>query len=181
MSKIVKTLEAVEIGKVFEVGGVEFIKFPGGADGQTVAVAKGIICRSEFGKTNNFKESAILKNLNKEFLPKIVEAVGEDNVCEFETDLTTLDGLKTYGTMKSKVSLPTLDFYRENVEIFDEYNPGIWWWLATPFSAEPHYKKCYWIESVSPSGGVCNDDYGRNRGVRPLLIFVSNISVSCEE
>ena len=181
MSKITKTLETVEIGKVFEVGGVEFIKFPGRTDGETIAVAKDIAFRSAFGKTNNFEESDVLKKLKKDFLPQIIEAVGEDNVCEFEIDLTTLDGLKSYGTIKSKVSLPTLDFYRENVEIFDKYNPDIWWWLATPFSAEPHYKNCYWVECVSPSGGVVNNVYYNNFGVRPLLIFVSNIYVSCEE
>ena len=181
MSKIVKTLEAVEIGKVFEVGGVEFIKFPGGADGQTIAVAKEIAFKSTFGKNNNFEKSDILKKLNKDFLPKVIDAVGADNVCVFETDLITLDGLKTYGTMKSKVSLPTFDFYRKNVDIFDKYNLGIWWWLATPFSAEPHYKDCYWVECVSPSGNFYYDNFCSNCGVRPLLIFVSDISVSCEE
>lgn len=181
MSKITKKLENVEIGKTFEVGGVEFIKFPSGADGQTVAVAKDIAFRSAYGKTNNLDKSDILKKLNKDFLPGIIAAVGEENVCEFETDLTTLDGLKTYGTMTLKVSLPTLDFYRANVEIFDKYNPDTWWWLATPFSAEPHYTNCYWVECVAPSGLI--DDYGFSNiyGVRPLLIFVSDISVSCEE
>ena len=181
MSKNTKTLENVEIGKVFEVGGVEFIKFPGGIDGQTVAVAKDIAFCSVFGTNNNFAESDVLKKLNKDFLPKIVAAVGEENVCEFETDLTTLDGLKTYGTMKSKVSLPTFDFYRANVEIFDKYNPECWWWLATPFSAEPHYEDCWWIECVSPSGIISNGSCSLNYGVRPILVFVSDISVSCEE
>ena len=53
MSKIVKTLESVEVGKTFEVGGVEFIKFPGGADGQTIAVAKEIAFKNIFGKSND--------------------------------------------------------------------------------------------------------------------------------
>ena len=181
MSKTMKVLETVETGKIFEVGGVEFIKFPGGADGQTVAVAKDIAFHSTFGNNNNFAESGILEKLNKDFLPKIVAAVGEDNVCEFETDLTTLDGLKIYGVMKSKVSLPTFDFYRANVEIFDNYKPETWWWLSTPDSAEPHYKDCWWIVCVSPSGFIGNGSYNSDDGVRPILIFVSDISVSCEE
>ena len=181
MSKITKKLEHVEIGKTFEVGGVEFIKFPSRADDQTVAVAKDIAFRSIFGNNNNFAESDILKKLNKDFLPGIIAAVGEDNVCEFETELTTLDGLKTYGTMTSKVSLPTLDFYRENVEIFDKYNPDTWWWLSTPFSAEPHYKDCWWVECVAPSGDISISIYDSDNGVRPLLTFVSDISVSVGE
>ena len=181
MSKITKTLETVENGKVFEVGGIDFIKFPGGAAGQTIAVAKEIVFRSMYGNNNNFEDSDILKKLNNEVLPGIIEAAGEENVCEFETDLTTLDGLKTYGVMKSKISLPTLDFYRKNVEIFDRYNPECWWWLATSFSADPHYEDCYWAECVSPSGYIYDSDFGSHGGVRPVLIFVSDISVSCEE
>lgn len=181
MSKITKKLENVEIGKTIEVGGIEFIKFPGGADGHAIAVAKDSAFRSTFGKTNNLAESDILKKLNNDFLPGIIAAVGEENVCEFETDLTTLDGLKIYGTMKSKVSLPTLDFYRANVEIFDKYNPDTRWWLATPFSAEPHYKDCWWVECVAPSGDIGYNFYDFYGGVRPILIFVSDISVSCKE
>lgn len=181
MSKITKKLETVEIGKVFEVGGVEFIKFPGGEDGKTIAVAKEIAFRSVFGNNNNFADSDILKKLNKDFLPGIIAAVGENNVCEFETDLITLDGLKTYGTIKSKISLPTLDFYRANVEIFDKYKIDAWWWLATPDSAEPHYKDCWWVDCVAPSGDINYYRYYGNDGVRPILIFVSDISVSCEE
>ena len=83
--------------------------------------------------------------------------------------------------MESKVSLPTLDFYRANVAIFDEYKVDDWWWLATPESAQPHSAPD-WILCVAPSGcvdgGGCYDDYG---GVRPFLRFVSSISVSCEE
>jgi hypothetical protein len=181
MSKITKKLSAIEIGKTFEVDGIEFIKFPGGDEGQTISVSRDIIDRSTFGTNNNFAESKILKKLNSDFLPGIIAAVGAENVCEFETDLTTLDGLKTYGTMKSKVSLPTFDFYRTNVEIFDKYNPDMWWWLSTPDSAEPHYEDCSWISCVAPSGRICNYDCRNYGGVRPILIFVSDISVSCEE
>lgn len=180
MSKIVKNLENVEIGKTFEVGGIEFIKF-NDLNGQTAVVAKDIVFHSEYGLNNNFAESDILSKLTKDFIPKIVDAVGENNICEFETDLTTLDGLKTYGTIKSKVSLPTLDFYRTNVKIFDEYKPDTWWWFATPDSAEPHYKDCPWVKCVAPSGDIYVKYFNVNIGVRPFLIFVSTISVSCEE
>ena len=154
MSKIIKKLENVEIGKTFEVGGIEFIKF-NDINGQTAVVAKDIVFHSEYGLNNNFAESDILSKLTKDFIPKIVDAVGENNLCEFETDLTSLDGLKTYGKIKSKVSLPTFDFYRTNVKIFDEYNPNTWWWLATPDSVAPHRGANWpWIVCVAPSGCV---------------------------
>ena len=119
--------------------------------------------------------------MEKEILPKIIEAVGEENILTFKTDLTALDGLKPYTDLESKISLPTLDFYRANVEIFDKHNPGTWWWLATPESAQPHCDP-NWIVCVSPSGcvggGLCGG--GGVVGVRPFLIFHTSIFESSE-
>lgn len=179
MSKVTKELSAVEVGSVFEVTGMEFIKFPE-AMGQTPVVAKETVFSSEFGKDNDLRNSKVYKRLSEEILPRIAEEIGEGSICEFKTDLTALDGLKPYGEMTSKISLPTLDFYRENVEIFDKYKPDEWWWLATPESVKPHDNP-YWTLRVSPSGGVFFGNYFYVCGVRPLLYFVSSIFVSCDE
>lgn len=174
-----KTLfPGVKPGETFMIGDAEFIRFAD-VDGQTPVVMKGISFRSRFGNNNDFRSSNILKRLQEEILPKIVETVGEENVCEFETDLTTLDGLKTYGTMKSRISLPTLDFYRANADIFGQHKPDVWWWLATPDSARPNDDP-EWVLCVSPSGfiGIGGCIYG-DYGVRPFLIFKSSIFESC--
>ena len=83
--------------------------------------------------------------------------------------------------MDSKISLPTFDFYRKNVSIFDKYKLDKWWWLATPDTAYPH-KDVNWVVCVSPSGRVINY-YGSNDDsvVRPFLCFASSIYVSCED
>ena len=167
----------VEDGGTFEVDGIVFIKFPS-VDGKTPVVAKNILCNSKFGETPNFADSYILSWLESQVLPGIIEAVGEENVCEFETDLTTLDGLKPYHMKPTKISLPTFDFYRANVGIFDKYPVRKWWWLATPDTALPHCD-ADWGVSVSPSGcfsNICNGDFG----VRPILFFVSSIFGSSE-
>ena len=169
----------VKDGETFTVAGMEFIKFPS-ADGKTPVVMKGIAFHSRFGNNNDLRESVVLQKLQKDILPKIVEAIGEENVFTFQTDLTTLDGLKPYGVMEAKISLPTFDFYRTNVEIFDKYNPEKWWWLATPESAKPHYDPT-WVVCVSPSGCVDNYYYDIDYGVRPFLIFNSSIFESSEE
>ncbi len=176
-----KTMELskIEISKTFKIGEVEFIKFKE-VDGVTVAVAKDVVFHSVIGNNNNFAESTPLERLTKEFLTKIAEVVGEENICEFETDLTTLDGLKPYENLKSKVGLVTLDFYRENVKTFDMYMPDCYWWLATPESARPHDAP-NWVLCVSPSGCVSFNICIYNYGVRPVLHFVSSISVSCDE
>lgn len=172
-------IASVKDGETFSVGGVEFIKFPE-VNGTTPAVAKDIVFRSRFGDNNDFRCSDVLKKLESEFLPEIIAAVGEENVCSIKTDLTALDGMKPYGVMESKVSLPTLDFYRENVEIFDKYNPDTWWWLATPESAQPHCNP-HWVTCVAPSGFVNNGNYNYDDcGVRPFLSFNSSIFESSE-
>ena len=170
----------VKDGETFKIGDIEFIKFPD-MGGVTPVVTKDSVFKSEFGSNNNLAESRVLKRLENEFLPKITAAIGEENICTIETDLTTLDGLNPYGKMTSRVSLPTFDFYRANVAIFDRHKIDKWWWLATPDSAQPHYDPV-WVVCVSPSGRIDNDyshnDYG---GVRPFLLFVSSIFESSEE
>ena len=174
MSENKNLFPGVKPGETFKIGDMEFIRFADTPAG-TPVVLKGIAFRSRFGDNNDFRSSDILKKLQAEFLPKIIEAVGDENVCEFETDLTTLDGLKPYGTMKSRISLPTFDFYRANVEIFDKFKLNTWWWLATADSAKPHYTPD-WAVCVSPSGGIFNDFCDIcNNGVRPFCILKSSI------
>lgn len=169
----------VKDGETFKVGGIEFIKFPS-VDGKTPVVAKEILFDSVFGDSNNLTESKVLKKLESEVLPKIIAEVGEENVCTFRTDLTTLDGLKPYPELESRISLPTFDFYRANVEIFDKHKVDDWWWLATPDSALPHYRPV-WVVCVSPSGSINYGNYDFSYGVRPILIFESSIFGSSEE
>lgn len=172
-------IPSIKDGDTFRIGDMEFIKFPD-KDGMTPVVMKDIAFTSRFGDNNNLKESKVLQRMQEEILPKIVAAIGEESICTVKTDLTTLDGLKPYGELTSLISLPTLDFYRANVEIFDKYNPGRWWWLATPESTKPHDDP-YWTICVSPSGRIIRIDCDIVIGVRPFLNFKSSIFESLEE
>ena len=107
-------LSEVKAGKKFSIGTREYIKLSGD-DKQTICIAKDCVFDSTYGSNNNFAESKILKRLNEEILPEIEAAVGQENILEFETDLTSLDGLKTYGTMTNKISIPTFDMYRNMI------------------------------------------------------------------
>lgn len=163
----------------FTVAGIEFIKFPSEGEA-TPVMTKACLFSSRFGSNNDLRQSDVLKRMETDVLPKIIEAIGEENVLTFKTDLTTEDGLTPYGAMESKVSLPTLDFYRANVETFDEHKVKEWFWLATPESAPPH-SAANWILCVAPSGyfndGICS----RGNGVRPFFYFKSSIFESCGE
>lgn len=170
----------VKDGDTFEISSIEFIKFPD-MGGVTPVVTKNILYRSRFGNSNNLAESDLLKKLESDFLPAIAAAIGEENIATIKTDLTTLDGLKPYGVMESRISLPTLAFYRNNVDIFDKHKVGVWWWLATPESAQPHSDPS-WVVCVSPSGRICCGGYCSGViGVRPFLLFKSSIFGSSEE
>ena len=171
-----KTLAEIKIGETFKVADIEFIKFAD-KNGNTIAVAKESAFDSRFGENNNFAESRVKSRLESEVLPKIEEAVGAENIIEHEVDLLSLDGDDKWGKAKCKISLPTFDFYRHNVKIFDKYKLGKWWWLATPDTTAKHYNDD-WVVCVSPpgyfGGGISGcDDFA----VRPFIIFVSSISV----
>ena len=168
----------VEAGGIFKIGNTDYIKFPD-INGKTLVVARDILFTSSFGKDNDLRSSDVVKKLRSEYLPEIISAVGEENVLSFTTDLTALDGLHPYEDMESRVSLPTLDFYRKHVAIFDKYPVGEWWWLATPESAAPHGQPWFTL-CVSPSGIISNDYYFIGNGVRPFYILNSSIFGSCE-
>lgn len=170
----------VRDGETFTVAGIEFIKFPSVGEA-TPVMARKILFNSRFGDNNDLRSSTVLKKMEEGILPKVIAEIGEENVLTFKTDLTTVDGLTPYGVMESKVSLPTSDFYRANVQIFDQYKVADWFWLATPESAPPH-SNANWNLCVAPSGRIgivsCND---RDGGVRPFFNFNSSIFESFGE
>ena len=167
-----KALAEVAVGDTFRIAEYEFIKFAD-SNGQTTAVMKDFVFKGAFdSKTNNFAKSSIYKRLVKEVLPEIEKIVGAENIIEFETDLFTADGLDIYGKMKSRISLPTFDFYRANRAIFEKYPVKDWWWLSTANGGES------FVFCVSPLGSMYSVIYGNVIGVRPFLIFDSYIFVS---
>lgn len=169
----------IKDGETFELAGFEFIKFPS-VNGETPIVMRDYAFDSRFGNNNDLRSSDVMRRMQDEILPKIAAAVGEENLCTIKTDLATLDGLRPYGVMESKISLPTIDFYRANGEIFNKYKPSRWCWLATPESAQPNDGP-HWILCVSPSGYVYNVNYNdEDSGVRPILILKSTIFESSE-
>lgn len=169
----------VKDGEVFSIAGVEFIKFSD-KNGITTAVAKDSLGDRRFGTNNNYAESDIRKWLEEDFLPKLEKEIGTENIVEHEVDLLSLDGSEKWGKVNCKVSLPTFDFYRHNVKVFDKYKLDDWWWLATPDSTSEHYSD-NWLVCVSPGGNFNLNCYLDVNGVRPFLTFISSISISCKD
>ena len=164
-------------GKLAKIGDYEFIVLKN--NGDTIELLlKDTLENIKFDSgCNNFAKSEIREYLD-DFADKVEEIVGEENIVEHKVDLTTLDGLKDYGSCKCRASLLTFMQARENIELLDEFKISKWWWLATALSTPKHDIK-YSVCCVSPIGciyyyGFSNGDVG----VRPFCILKSNIFVS---
>lgn len=130
---------------------------------------------TQFDKNcNNYATSNVRKKLNKEFLPKLVEAVGADNILDVDIDLISDDGLDDNGSVKDKIGLLTASMYRKYNRIIENYPVDDWWWLATPYST-PHRGYHSLVRCVISSGTLYNGICNRNVGVRPFCIFSSAI------
>lgn len=144
----------------------------------------GVVCIADriksmrFGTSNDWRESKIREYLNNEFLAKIEEEIGAENIIEFERDLLSLDGLDDYGTCMDKVSLINVDEYRKYRKKIP--NAGFWWWMITPDST-PSNDDDWCSLVVSPSGYVGNYFCDSGCGVRPFCIFSPLIFESGEK
>lgn len=165
----------IEIGTTKNIGGEEFIILD--------ILENGVLCLSRNfayentpfdNNSNNYANSAIRKTLNTEYLKKISDVVGEENIIETEIDLTSDDGLDDYGKVTDKVGLLTADMYRKYNRIIEKYPVSDWWWLATAWST-PYRGYTYAVRCVCNFGALniarCNGSFG----VRPFLIFSSSI------
>ena len=169
-------LSAVKEAETFKIGKYECFVLEQFGD-STAVLLKGLLHESkEFGENNNYDGSNVDKLCN-DFAKEIEEIVGAENLLSHTVDLIADDGLKCYGSIIRKASLLTTEQYRKYVYILDEHKLDKWWWLATAYSTPKHEDKSL-IKSVSPYGGVDNDGYYRNYGVRPFCILKSNIFVS---
>lgn len=170
-------LADIAVGETFKIGEQEFIVLEQTGD-TTAIIRKKLLPDQRFGDSNNFDGSDVGRTCY-EFAAEIAAIIGEENIVEHTVDLTSDDGLKDYGTIKSRCSLLTTDLYRRYVEILDNFNPNDWWWLATAHSTKRHNNDS-WVKCVSPSGGVNSYFYCSDFvfGVRPFCILKSNIFVS---
>ena len=163
-------------GKTAKVGDYEFIVLKKNED-TIELLLKDVLCERVFDdNTKNFAESSIKEYLDN-FADILVNVIGEDNIINHTVDLTTLDGLKDYGSCECRVSLLTSRQYADNIYTIDEFKLNKWWWLANAWSTEKHDIK-YLVCCVSPDGSISYDFYYGDIGVRPFCILKSNIFVS---
>lgn len=127
--------------------------------------------------SNDWKSSGLRKYLNGEFLKKISDEVGDENIVKFERDLLSLDGQTEYEKCEDHVSLLTVDEYRKYRRLIP--NDEKWWWLITPWST-PCNDYEYPVTVVASSGDFSRRGFNCSNGVRPFCIFSSSIFESEE-
>lgn len=156
---------------IITISGADFIKFP--EENGLIPVVKLERWGSEdFGRTNNLGDSSLICELYENFLPQIEAEIGSENICQFDNDLTSLHGEKTYGTVRTRISVPTFDFYRKHKEIFDKYIDDIngYWWLSTPWTVRHRNgDQSNLCTLITSEGTVSCDRSNYGYAVRPIL------------
>lgn len=177
-----KLLKDCEIGEVVTDNiGVKWIVIRHDEDGTTKLWRKELLPDSRrFDKeNNNFYGSEIQGFLNAEYIKYVEEGFGKENLCIQEVDLTSLDGLTTYGVCKCPIRLGGIDEYRaaRKKGLFREKNSNSFW-LDTPDSTS-YDASGVWV--VHRDGYVlCRGCFWNNYSVRPFISLKSNIFVSVE-
>lgn len=171
----VKINKNIGIGDTFELAGFTWMILDINEEGY-YCLSSSIEDREFDEDSNDWKSSSLRKYLNGEYLEKICDFVGSENIISFERDLISLDGRNDYGTCEDKVSLLTFDEYRKYREVIElnEY-----WWLLTPWGVKRDgYESSEAV--VCPSGFIGNCNCFNYGGVRPFCIFDSSIFESGE-
>ena len=122
----------------------------------------------------DYKKSSLRELCEGEILNEFVTEFGEDNICENEAGLVTVDGQKVFEKLLTKVRPLTFDEAREYNDLLVNKDLPDWYWTCTPWSTKERGWE-YSVAVVSPSGRMSSDYCDSGRGVRPFCIFSSSI------
>lgn len=171
-------LKDIPAGGKFDTGIGRFIVLEQKAD-CTVVITEGLYRKNEEfdDDCTDYKKSSLRELCDGEILNEFVAEFGEDNICENEAGLVTVDGQEVFGKLLTKVRPLTFDEAREYNDLLVNKDLPDWYWTCTSWStAERDW--LYSVAVVSPSGGISNGGCSSSNGVRPLCILKSNIFVS---
>lgn len=171
-------LKDIPAGGKFDTGIGRFIVLEQKAD-CTVVITEGLYRKNEEfdDDCTDYKKSSLRELCDGEILNEFVAEFGEDNICENEARLVTVDGQEVFGKLLTKVRPVTFDEGRKYNELLVNKELSDWYWTCTSWStAERDWP--YSVAVVSPSGDFYLNSYVNSLGVRPLCILKSNIFVS---
>ena len=178
-NKVKKIFANLKVGETFELAGLTW-KILDITDEGYMCLADRLADEMMFDETSNdWVQSQLREYLNTEFVEKIADEIGEENIIPFNRNLLSLDGQTEYGECEDKVSLLTVDEYRK----YRSLRPNTaeyWWHLITPWGTACNNGWSTEIIIVTSYGNIvkryCDDCYG----VRPVCVFSSSIFKSEE-
>lgn len=177
-TKARKRFAGLKVGDTFELAGLTWKILDITSEGY-MCLADKFEDKMVFDEqSNNWITSQLREYLNTEFIEKIADGIGEENIVSFKRDLLSLDGQTEYGECEDKVSLLTVDEYRKYRKLIpntDDY----WWWLISPWSTACNDWSTS-VSVVSSSGLIDYCSCNGNGGVRPVCIFSPSIFESKE-
>lgn len=177
-TKVRKHFSDLKVGDTFELAGLTWKILDITAEGY-MCLADRLTDEMAFDEdSNDWLRSQLREYLNTEFVEEIADEVGEENIVSFKRDLLSLDGQTEYGECEDKVSLLTVDEYRE-YRSFIPNTDDYWWWLVSPWSTACNgwgATGAVVASSGNINDNICND----SNGVRPVCIFSSSIFESEE-
>ena len=171
-------LKDIQAGEKFDTCIGRFIVLEQKAD-CTVVITEGLYRKNEEfdDDCTDYKKSSLRELCDGEILNEFVAEFGEDNICENEAGLVTVDGQEVFGKLLTKVRPVTFDEGRKYNELLVNKELPDWYWTCTSWStAERDWP--YSVAVVSPSGNVYGNVCSNCNGVRPFCILKSNIFVS---
>lgn len=158
----------IQMKESIEIADIAWSKFAEDENGNAYMLADNVICKSKFGKNNNWRESCIRNDVLQNLYIKMAEEIGAENMILFKTDLFSCDGLRDYGEVEERISILTYDLYRNNRKNIKEINKA--YWLSTPDST-PSGCGSDGVRYVCSFGYVSCDWCDDVRGVRPFFIL----------
>ena len=171
-------LKDIPAGGKFETGIGRFLVLKQKAD-CTVVITEGLYRKNEEfdNDCTDYKKSSLRELCDGEILNEFVAEFGEDNICENEAGLVTVDCQEVFGKLLTKVRPLTFDEAREYNDLLVNKDLPDWYWTCTSWSTAERYWP-YSVAVVSPYGDFYCNNCINSRGVRPLCILKSNIFVS---
>lgn len=177
-AKARKCFTGLKVGETFELAGLNW-KILDITDEGYMCLADRLTDKMVFDEnSNDWLRSQLREYLNTEFVEKITDEIGEENIASFKRDLLSLDGQTEYGECEDKVSLLTVDEYRKYRSLIPN-TEDYWWWLVSPWSTARNDWNTI-VTIVFSSGGIDGHSCCDDCGVRPVCIFSSSIFKSEE-
>lgn len=170
-------LKDIPVGGKFETGIGRFIVLEQ-KENYTAVITEDLYREDvKFDDCTDYKKSSLRELCEGEILNEFVAEFGEDNICENEAGLVTVDGQEVFGKLLTKVRPLTFDEAREYNNLLVNKDLPDWYWTCTPWSTKERGWE-YSVAVVSPSGVILSNFCVCSRGVRPFCILKSNIFVS---